>query len=71
MWIDPIPDVDAWAKPIRRLLLQNRSLRLEQIGSTPGVWKQIPVADLLVVANEDRLIRIGGTDSRSTYLCPK
>lgn len=62
IWMDPIPDVDAWLTPIRRLLLQERALRLERIGHVPGAWDQIGITDLAVVANEDGLVRVAGTD---------
>jgi hypothetical protein len=38
IWMDPLPDVDAWQTPIRRLLLQESSLRLERIGRVPGFF---------------------------------
>jgi len=62
IWMDPLPDADAWLTPIRRLLLQESSLRLERIGGVPGTWERIAVADLAAVANEDGLVRIAGTD---------
>jgi hypothetical protein len=62
IWMDPIPDVDTWLTPLRRLLPQESSLRPERIGDIPGAWKEIAITDLPAVANEDRLIRISGVD---------
>jgi hypothetical protein len=62
IWMDPHPDADTWAAPIAHLLGQDPSLSLLRISPLPQLWNPITKEKLPVVANEDRLIRIAGTN---------
>jgi hypothetical protein len=61
IWIDPLPDVQAWAEPIQQLLTQDPSLQAQRISAFGG-WKPISFSDLVAVGAEDRLIRISGVE---------
>ena len=62
IWLDPNPDPDTWAQPIGHLVAQNSSLHLLRVAPQPHLWDPVALEQLPVVAWEDRLIRIGGTD---------
>jgi hypothetical protein len=62
IWMDPDPDADTWAAPIAHLLEQDSSLCLLRIAPLPELWNPVTIEKLPVVANEDRLIRIAGTN---------
>jgi hypothetical protein len=62
IWMDPHPDADTWAAPITHLLEQDPSLCLLRIAPVPKLWNPVTIEKLPVVANEDRLIRIAGTN---------
>ena len=62
IWMDPRPDADTWAAPIAHLLEQDPSLCLLRIAPVPQLWNPVSIEKLSVVAKEDRLIRIAGTN---------
>jgi hypothetical protein len=61
IWLDPLPDVQAWAAPIQQLLTLEPSLQAQRISAFGG-WQPISVGDVPVVGAEDRLIRIAGAE---------
>jgi hypothetical protein len=49
IWMDPHPDADTWAAPIRHLLEQDPSLRLLRIAPLPQLWNPVTIEKLPVV----------------------
>jgi hypothetical protein len=61
IWLDPLPDVQAWAATIQQLLTREPSLQAQRVSAFGG-WTPISVAGVPVVGTEDRLIRIAGAE---------
>jgi hypothetical protein len=61
IWLDPLPDVQAWAAPIQQLLRGEPSMQVQRVSAFGG-WKPISVGDVPGVGTEDRLIRIAGAE---------
>ena len=61
IWLDPVPDAQAWAAAIQQLLTRESSLQAQRILAFGG-WTPISVADVPLVGTEDRLIRIAGAE---------
>jgi hypothetical protein len=61
IWLDPLPDAQAWAAAIQQLLAREPSLQAQRISAFGG-WTPISVANVPAVGTEDRLIRIAGAE---------
>ena len=61
IWLDPLPDVVAWAEPIQELLTLNPSFHAQRI-SAPGGWKPICLHEITAVGADDRLVRISAVE---------
>jgi len=61
IWLDPLPDAQAWAAAIQQLLTREPSWQAQRISAFGG-WIPISVANVPAVGTEDRLIRIAGAE---------
>jgi hypothetical protein len=63
IWLDPYPEPKVWSELIEKLLEVESSLQALRINSLfPGVWTPFTASEVVVVGNEDGMIRLAGAD---------